>query len=399
MSTTSTVILGGGFGGISAANTLRRLLPPEHAITVVDQSARFYVGAGKTWIMLGERTFEQISQARRLLLDRGIELAEAEVRGIDLVSRTVATSGGSLAWDHLVIALGADVNLGKVPGLAEAAQTFYTVAGAEKLRDALARFDGGDVVLLIPRAPFKCPPAPYEAAMLLHAAFESRGIRERVNLSIHTVEGAPMATAGPEMGQFIKEELARRGIGFHPQRMTTRVDGTARRVVFEDGNSVAYDLLIAIPPHEAPQVVRDAGLTNAAGWIAVDPQTLHVQMEAGGGELREGAVWAVGDVTTLPLPGRFKPEMALALPKAGVFAEAQGRVVAHQIAAKVLGGVSEVSFDGEGFCYLETGGGRAVKAEGAFFSLPHPVMAKRTPDEAQMQDKLGWVAEQLRPVD
>lgn len=178
MTATSTLILGGGFGGISAANTLRRLLSPEHAITVVDQSERFYVGAGKTWIMLGERSFEQISQARRALLDPGVDLAEAEVLGIDLANRTVATASGTLAWDHLVIALGADVNLGKVPGLAEAAQTFYTVAGAEKLRDALAQFAGGDVVMLIPKAPFKCPPAPYEAAMLLHAAFESRGMRE-----------------------------------------------------------------------------------------------------------------------------------------------------------------------------------------------------------------------------
>jgi sulfide:quinone oxidoreductase len=168
------------------------------------------------------------------------------------------------------------------------------------------------------------------------------------------------------------------------------VDGTARRVVFEDGSEARYDLLVAIPPHEAPKVVRDAQLTNASGWIPVDPQTLQVKTAA-------GEVYAVGDVTAVPLPGRYKPDVALSLPKAGVFAEAQGRVVAHQIAAKLLGAVPKETFDGAGYCYLETGGGRAVKADGSFFELPHPVMRKQPPDEAQFRDKLDWVARLLSP--
>jgi len=399
MSTTKTLILGGGFGGIAAANTLRGLLGPEHAITVIDKSARFYVGAGKTWIMLGERSFEQISQDRRALLDPGVAFVEAEVAGLDLANRSAAVAGASgapetLAWDHLVVALGADVNLAGVPGLAGAAHTFYTVEGAEKLREALARFEGGEVVILIPKVPFKCPPAPYEAAMLLHAAFERRGSGDWARIAIHTAEGVPMATAGPEMGQFIKAELAERGIGYHPQRVVARVDGPARRVVFQDGTEVDYELLIAVPPHEAPRVVREAGLTNPAGWIPVDPGTLRVQATGAGDAPAD--VYAIGDVTSVPLPGRFKPEIPLALPKAGVFAEAGGRVVAHQIAARVLGRATEERFDGRGFCYLETGAGRAVRAEGAFFALPHPVMEKRTPDEAQLRDKLDWVAEHLR---
>ena len=135
-----------------------------------------------------------------------------------------------------------------VPGLAQAAHTFYTVEGAQRLKLALDGFAGGEGVMLIPKAPFKCPPAPYEAAMLLHQAFEQRGIGGQVRLSIHTVEAAPMATAGPEMGQYIQAELAQRGIAVFPQRATARVDGAARQVVFDDGTQAPYDLLLAVPP-------------------------------------------------------------------------------------------------------------------------------------------------------
>lgn len=393
MSATTTVILGGGFGGISAANTLRRLLPAGHEIVVIDESPRFYVGAGKTWIMLGERTYDEISQSRAALLAPGVRFVEEQARGIGLTDRTVSLPSGSLNWDFLVIALGADLNPAKVPGLAEAAHTFYTVEGAQRLKAALERFSGGDVAILIPKVPFKCPPAPYEAALLLHHALERRGLAGKTRLAIHTAEGAPMATAGPEMGQYIKAELAQREIAFFPQRTTSRVDGPGQRVVFEDGSEARYDLLIAIPPHEAPKVVRDAQLTNQSGWIPVDPKTLQVKQppDARG-------VYAVGDVTVVPLPGRYKPDVGLSLPKAGVFAEAHGRTVAHHIAATILGRTPDEAFDGKGYCYLETGARRAVKADGSFFELPHPVMQKRAPDEAQFRDKLGWVERLLRPV-
>lgn len=393
MSSTTTLIIGGGFGGISAANTLRRLLPQEHEILVIDKSPSFHVGAGKTWVMLGERTYEEISRSLTELLEPGVRFVQASVLGLDLAKSTVATDKGTLGWNHLVIALGADLDLASVPGLAEAAHTFYTVEGAQRLNVALGEFAGGEVAVLIPKVPFKCPPAPYEAAVLLHHSFASRGLAQEARIAMYTVEGAPMATAGIEMGQYIRNELAQRGIGFHPHKRPVRVDGTARRVVFEDGSEAQYDLLIAIPPHEAPKVVRDAQLTNQSGWIPVDALTLKVAGTSGAGEL-----YAIGDVTTVPLPGRYKPDLPLLLPKAGVFAEAHGRVVARQIAAKILDVAPSETFDGKGYCYLEVGEGRAVKADGSFFELPHPLMQKRSPDEAQLRDKLDWVARHLRPI-
>lgn len=392
MATTRSLILGGGFGGIAVANTLRPLVPVEHEIAVVDPSPRFHVGAGKTWIMLGERTRDTISADRASLLAPGVRLIASKVESLDLPRRTAVAGGAAFPWDFLVIALGADVSLSKVPGLAEAAHTFYTIEGAERLHAELQKFPGGEIALVIPRLPFKCPPAPYEAAMLLHAFFERRGIRKSTHLSIHTVEGAPMGTAGPEMGRYIAGELASRSIGYFPGRKLARVEPDQRRAVFEDGSDAHYDLLIAVPPHEAPEVVRAANLTNASGFILVDPRTLAVTAETGG-----AAVYAVGDVTSVPLPGRYKPEVALSLPKAGVFAEAQGRVVARRIAATILGREAVETFDGKGYCFLETGGGRAMKAEGSFFDIPHPVMQKRADDETQMREKLDWVERLLHP--
>jgi sulfide:quinone oxidoreductase len=386
-----TLILGGGFGGIAAANRLRKLLPAGHAITVIDQTPRFHVGAGKTWIMLGERTGAEVSAERAVLLEPGVEFLQSEILQLDVPGRSVMTAAGPRRWDFLVIALGAALRQESVPGLA-GAHTFYTVEGAEKLRPVLADFAQGEIVLLIPKTPFKCPAAPYEAALLLRHFFAERGRSGKVRLSVYTVEGAPMATGGPEMGAFVREELARQGIGFYPQKTVARVDDQARRVEFADGTAAAYDLLICVPPHEAPAVVRAAQLTGPAGWIPVDPQTMEVK-SAGG----EGRMYAIGDVTSVALPGRFKPEVGLSLPKAGVMAEAQGEVVAQRIAALVSGGSPVATFDGTGFCYLETGGDTAVKAEGAFFRLPHPVMGKQPPSAGQFADKLAWVARHLAP--
>jgi sulfide:quinone oxidoreductase len=266
--------------------------------------------------------------------------------------------------------------MSKVPGLEAAAQTFYTLDGALRLREMLPKFDRGELVMLIPATPFKCPPGPYEAAMLLHEYFTKRSHRDKIKLSIHTVEPAPMATAGPQMGQLIIGELQKRDIAFYNQKRCKNVDSANHVINFEDGSAAPFDLLIAIPPHEAPLPVREAGLIDASGWIPVDPKTLKTSIDH---------IYAIGDLCKVPLPGRFKPEMPLALPKAGVFAEAHGRVVAHQIAAEVLGKESAETFDGLGYCYIETGDQQAVRGDGEFFALPHPQMMAQPADLAQKQ--------------
>ena len=167
MAPTTTLILGAGFGGISAANALRRRLPAEHRIVLIDKAPTFHFGASKPWVMLGQKTIAEVSYSREALGSRGIDLMEAKIQRIDLVKGEIATSQGALRGDYLIIALGADYDMTPVPGLDRAAHEFYTLAGATRLRDRLRDFNHGDLVVLIPRAPFKCPPAPYERASLI----------------------------------------------------------------------------------------------------------------------------------------------------------------------------------------------------------------------------------------
>jgi sulfide:quinone oxidoreductase len=184
--------------------------------------------------------------------------------------------------------------------------------------------------------------------------------------------------------------LEERGITYRPLMKTVRVDATTRHIHFEDGSEARYDLLVAIPPHVAPAAVRGAGLTNESGWIPVDPKTMRVKKQEQGNPL-----YAIGDITTVQLPGKYKPDVSLVLPKAGVFAASQGETAAKQVAASILGKESADEFDGKGFCYIEVGGERAIRGDGSFFELPHPIMNKRLPDQDQYRDKLAWVEQWL----
>ena len=194
---TTTVILGGGFGGLACARTLRARLPEAHRIVMVDRASHFLVGAAKTWVMLGERRGDEVVRPRAGLLPPGVTLLEAEVRGIDGAHRQVETDRGTLEADHLVLALGADLDMGAVPGLAESAHSFYALDDAVRLRDALQTLDGGRVAMLVARAPFKCPPAPYEAAMLLHHHLVRRDIWRSISSSRCRRIGRPASWCGP----------------------------------------------------------------------------------------------------------------------------------------------------------------------------------------------------------
>ncbi|MEK7348636.1 MAG: FAD/NAD(P)-binding oxidoreductase [Candidatus Eisenbacteria bacterium] len=389
---TTTLILGGGFGGLTCARALRAALPPEHRIVVVDRAPLFFVGATKTWVMIGEKTSEEITRQRATLLPAGVELIQADVVRIDAATREAQTTAGTFRGDHLVIALGSEQEIGAVPGLPEAAHSFYGLLDALQLRTALETFGGGRIVLLIPRVPFPCPPGPYEGMLLIHDLMTRRGLREKCTLDVWTVEKSPMATAGAEMGKAVEVLLGERGIGFHPLKKVALVDPSRKAVRFEDGSEALFDLLIAVPPHRVPRVAVDSWLAPPEGWIQVDPSTLAVKSPSAAPH-----VYAIGDVTSVPLPGRWAPDVPLALPKAGVMAAAQGEVVAANIAAAVRGEGPVASYDGSGYCFIEVGGKRALRGDGSFFQMPHPVMSATPPDEACYRLKEEWVESMLAP--
>jgi sulfide:quinone oxidoreductase len=362
------VILGGGVGGLVVANTLRQLLPQEHHIVLVERNPQHAFAASFLWLMTGDRRPEQIRREVSRLVRRGVEVVLAEAQSIDVPQRRVTTAAQTISYDYLIVALGAELAPEAIPGLSEAAHTFYTFEGAARLRDALHQFDGGSVAVVVSALPYKCPGAPHEGAMLVGDALRRRGLRDKVDIHLFTPEPQPMSVAGPALGDAVRHMLAGRGIAFHPLHKLTAVNGAARQLLFEGKEPAAYDLLVAIPPHRGPRIVREAGLANEAGWVPVDRATLATRHEN---------IYAVGDVTSIPIPGRWKPDVPLMLPKAGVFAHAQAKVVAHRIAAEISGSGRQDEFCGDGYCMLEAGEDLAGFAFGDFFAEPSPQVQLR----------------------
>ncbi len=356
------LILGGGIGGVAVANALRKRLAREHRIVVVDREETFRLAASFLWVMTGDRTPERVSRPLHRLRRKGIEVEHGEIQRIAPEAREVVVGGKTLRGDRVIVALGAEFAPEAIPGLAPAGLTFCTLDGATRLRDELARFRGGRIVVLTAAPAYKCPAAPYEAAMLIDADLRRRGIRDAVELSLYSAEPGPMGVAGPEVSAAVRGMVEGKGIPYHPEHQIARVEG--RQVVFTNGVRAEFDLLVYVPPIRPPRALADSGLTDESGWVRVDRATM---------ETRFPGVHAIGDVTMIPL-GMGKP-----LPRAGVFAHRQAEVVAANIARAVGGKGHEARFDGHGECFIETGGGRAGYGAGNFYGDPRPTVSVRRP--------------------
>ena len=368
MSGKTFLILGGGVGGLVAANEPRRKLPGEHRVLLVEKNPRHAFAPSFLWLMTGDRHPEEISCDLWKLVQPGVDLILAEVQAIDPENHTVQTSDRAIHYDYLVIALGAELAPEIIPGLEQEAHTFYTFEGAQNLRNTLPGFPGGKVAVVVSALPYKCPGAPHEGAMLIAGSLRKQGVGDKAEVHLFTPEAQPMPVAGPVLGEAVKRMLEEKGVAFHPQHKLARVEHEKREVHFEGKDPVQYDLLVAIPPHRSPQVVRQAGLANPAGWIPVDRYSLQTEFED---------VFALGDVTAISIPGRWKPDVPLMLPKAGVFAHAQAEVVASRLAAQVTGSTLQKSFPGIGYCMLEAGESLAGFAFGDFFAEPSPKIELR----------------------
>jgi sulfide:quinone oxidoreductase len=357
------LVLGGGVGGLVVANEIRRKLPGEHRVLLVEKNPRHAFAPSFLWLMTGDRRPEQITCDLRQLVRPGVDLILAEAQAIDLNNRSMQTSEQVIDYDYLVIALGAELAPEIIPGLEQDAHTFYSFEGAQKLRDTLRSFQGGKVAVVVSALPYKCPGAPHEGAMLIADSLRRHELGDRAEVHLFTPETQPMPVAGPVLGEAVKRMLEDKGVAFHPQHKLIRVEPAKRELHFEDKDPVQYDLLVAIPPHRSPQVVREAGLANPAGWVPVDRYSLQTEFEG---------VYALGDVTAISIPGKWKPGVSLMLPKAGVFAHSQAEVVANRLAAQVIGNELPKNFPGIGYCMLEAGESLAGFAFGDFFAEPSP---------------------------
>ncbi len=364
------LILGGGIGGIVTANRLRQYLPRQHRIVLVERNEQHAFAASFLWLMIGDRKPEQITRPLRKMVSHGVEIIHASASRIDPDKRSVEADGQTLSYDYLVLATGAEMTLEAIPGLVDTGHTFYTIEGAVRLRDSLKTFGGGRVAVVVSSLPYKCPGAPHEAAMLIADFFQRRGLGNKVDVPLFTPEPQPMPVAGPVLGAAVTQMLTAKGVIFHPQHKLSSVNPQSRELSFEGKEPFHYDLLVAIPPHRGPQLLKEAHLTNEAGWVPVNRATL---------ETKYKNIYALGDVTAVSIPGRWKPDVPLMLPKAGVFAHAQAEVVARRIADEVNGVAAKEIFRGDGYCVLEAGGGLAGFASGNFFAEPAPQVQLRKP--------------------
>lgn len=356
------VILGGGVGGLVVANKLRKALSKDNDIILIDREKNYLYQASLLWMMVGWRRKEQIQKPLSLLERKGIRVINALVQKIDFENQRVFSSGGEETFDYLVITLGADIFPEKIPGFSEAAHNLYDLSGVERIKESIETFHKGHIVIAITSKSFRCPAAPPEAALLLYEYF--RRNQKNVTIELVTPNQLPLGVAGPEVGNMVVSLLQSRGIRFTPLHQVSKFDPAKKEITFQEGKPLSYDLLIGIPPHGLPPVLKDIPILGESGWVKVNPRTLETDIEN---------VYALGDVTGIPL-AIGKP-----LPKAGVFAHFQAETVAHNIAAEINGKSSRREFDGRGSCFIELGDGKAGYATGNFYTEPKPVVNLKKP--------------------
>ena len=271
------VVLGGGVGGVVAARELRKRLLPQHRVVLVNREREHLFAPSLLWLMVGLREADSIKRPLKRLERKGIEVRLGEVEKIDPEARRVTVAGETLEADYLIVTLGAELAPETVPGLQDAGHNFYTQAGAEGLRAALESTRKGRIVVLTAAPAYKCPAAPYEAALLIDANLRKRRLRDAVTVDVYAAEPGPMGVAGPEMSGAVKQLLEAKGIPYHPEHQVKTVDAAARRLEFANGAQADFDLLAYVPPHRAPNVVRESGLASESGWISVDRHTLETR--------------------------------------------------------------------------------------------------------------------------
>jgi sulfide:quinone oxidoreductase len=342
------LVLGAGFGGLELATTLSEVLGDDVEVTLIDRSDAFVFGYSKLDVMFGRARPEAVRVPYSAIAKPGVRFAQETITAIDPETRSVTTDEGVHEADVLVVALGADYDLDATPGLAEATE-FYSVGGAERLGEMLPDFTQGRAIVGVCGAPFKCPPAPSEAALLLDDYLSARGVRDDCEISFVMPLGSPVPPS-PDTSQALLAAFAERGIAYIPDQRVNSIDSGQRVVSLDDGSEMPYDLFLGVPKHRAPDVVIASGMTED-GYVPVNPKTL---------ETRHPGVYAVGDVATIGVP------------KAGVFAERAGRVVGESLIARVRGGEPPVDYDGRGSCYIEFGAGQVGRVDVDFLSGPKP---------------------------
>jgi sulfide:quinone oxidoreductase len=363
------LILGAGFAGLELATRLSETLADEVRATLIDENDSFAFGFSKLDVLFGRKTTADVLLPYRDIAKPGVEFRQERVTSVDPKTRHVTTDVAAYDADILVVALGAAYDFAATPGFADGGVEYYSVAGAERMREAVADFESGRILIGILGHPFKCPPAPFEGALLLHDHFVERGNRDAVQIRVVGPMAAPVPIT-KEVSRSILDALNDRDIEYVPNQRVVELDVRGKEARLEGGASIPYDLFVGIPVHRAPRVLESGGLA-VDGWVPVDKGNLATRFPD---------VYAAGDVAALPMA------------KAGVFAEAAARVVADDIAAQLRGERLERPYEGAGTCYLEFGDGMVGKVEANFFGGPQPTARLVGPSRELAADKVAFAA-------
>ena len=358
------LVLGAGFGGLELSTILSEKLGDRLDLTLIDKNDSFYFGYSKFDVMFGHKSSDAIRIFYQNILKPGVKFKQETITSIDPVNKKVSTNSGNYEADVLVIALGADYDYAATPGLIEGGNEFYSLPGVEKLRDVLPSFSKGRVIVGVCGAPFKCPPAPSEAALLIHDYLVTRCIRVDCEISLVMPFGLPIPPS-PDTSKALLKEFADRNIRFIPKKLVRAINPAKHSAILDDGTEMPFELFLGIPKHCVPKVVEESGMI-VNGWIPVDKGNLTTQYPN---------VYAIGDVNSVGTP------------KAGVFAEGAAKVAAETIIASFESGEQPEVYKGNGTCYIEFGGGRVGKVNVDFFSGPAPFGTYTEASEELVADK------------
>jgi sulfide:quinone oxidoreductase len=363
------LILGAGFGGLELSTRLADDLGHRVEVTLIDKNDAFIFGFAKLDVMFGRRSLDDVKLSYRNVAKSRVAFCQETVMSIDPERKRVVTDRQTHEADILVVALGADLDVGATPGLIECGHEFYSPDGAARLSAILAEFEGGRVVIGVLGGFFKCPPAPYETAFMLHDQLTRRGVRGVSGITIVTPMPKPIPIAD-DVSAAILALCDERGIDYIHSSGVDRLEPRERVAVLRDGRHLPFDLFLGVPVHKAPQVVVDSGLTDD-GWIAVDRATLATKFPD---------VYAVGDVTSAPVP------------RAGVIAEGEAATVAAVLVHRLTGGPVPAPFAGEVVCYMEMGDDHIGKVNVNFLSGPAPVARFTPPSLEGAEEKRQFAA-------
>jgi sulfide:quinone oxidoreductase len=371
------VILGGGFGGLSAANEIRNSLDSSKVkITIIDKKDWFMVGYAKLWIMNGTRTFENSIGSLNELPKKQINFIKDEIIEINYNNNFVKTNSEDISFDFLIISMGAVLAPEKIPGLVENGFNLYDHNQLDEIHQKLDKIESGKIAIVIMGMPYKCPPAPFEASLLVDSMLRKRGIRDSVQIDFYSPAPITLPAAGPEVSKKILDLVNSEKITFHNSKKIIRVE--SKKLIFEN-DEYSFDILLAIPPHIAPKVIYDSNLAKEPGFIPInrDCKTPHEN------------IFAIGDVTSLVVTD------SMAVPKAGIFAEGEGIAVAKNIVLKLESKESSVLFDGKGGCFLESGRDTASIIEIDMFTDPKPSTRLTESTKDNLSKKLDFEKERL----